>query len=132
MKAVSSTILFTAVALFLGLSHAETFVDTQTFGSHNFHQVPEFNAASKTGLILGWIVFGVIMFVAGVLIIADTVSRHKEYVGKLEEARNKMQQLGISVTEADREFEKKMRGDKEEDEDQKLIEAAEKQDEAKA
>ena len=102
----------------------EWYVQTKTFGSPNFHEVPELNEASTTGLVLGWIAYGIILIVTSIITFRATVQRNTEYENALEEARKKMKELKIDVSAADKEFEELQKGTEKVEETEGLIEVA--------
>ena len=117
-----------AVAALLNTVQAvpeDVFIQTSDFGSREFHEIPHLGEVTTAGLITGYIIFGVILIFSVILVVRDMIVRHKDYLTKLEGARKRMLELGISVEQADKEFELVMRGIKPEDEDDKLINAAE-------
>ena len=62
------------LAVLFGLVSAETewYVQTKTFGSRDFHVFPELNAASTTGLVLGWTFYTIVLVIAAVITFTAT------------------------------------------------------------
>ena len=122
--------LFTTAVLALLFSSCQAemledvFIETQTFGSHTFHEIPQLSDVTTAGLVVGWTLFSIVVVVAGVWIIKDTCERHSDYGKKVESARQRMRELGIDIAAADRKFERRMKGIKDEDEDDQLLNAA--------
>ena len=131
MKASMTSGLVLA-ALLLGAARADIFIETQTFGSSSFHENYSLGTTTTAGLVVGWILFGIAVILGGVMIIHESITRHKLYVSQVEEARKKMQGLGIDVKKADEEFERRLKGVKQVDEDADLLAAAEHVDDNKA
>lgn len=129
----ATTLALTAAASvsFVQAVPENVFIQTDEFGSREFHEVPNLGEVATAGLIVGYIIFGFVIIVSMILIIRDMVVRHQEYLRKINDARKRMRELGISVEEADREFEQIQRGYKAEDDDDRLINAAENQSEQK-
>ena len=87
------------LALLFGLTFAaetEWYVQTTTFSTPNFHEFPELNEVSTAGLIVGWILYGLVLVIAAVITFVATWSRNVEYNKDLEEARKKLKDLGIN------------------------------------
>ena len=119
------TTLF-AAALLLGFANAaiEEFVQTEVFGSPNFHEDVVLNNYSRGGLIAGWILYGIIVIVSFVLVFKATLDRSKEYEQNLRTAKSEMSRLGININEVDREFDELQKGKVKVEEQADLIEIA--------
>ena len=130
MKSHQQAVLSALFALigFVSAVPDNVFIETKTFGSYEFHEDPTLDDVTTAGLVVGWVLFGVTVIVSGILIIKDTCDRHSEYKSKVASAQSRMRELGLSVEDADREFEKRRKGIKEGDEDDQLAEAALKQE----
>ena len=114
-----------AAALLLGYAQAvEFFVQTEVFSTPDFHQYNVLDRYSRGGLIAGWILYGVIVVVSFVFVFKATLERSKEYDQNLVDARTQMRNLGISVDEADREFDEIQKGHVKVEEQVDLIEVA--------
>ncbi len=119
------SLLFAALYLsFVAASEKEWYVQTQTFGSRDFHVFPELNAASTTGLIIGWILFGLVLIITAIITFIATWNRNVEYNKNLEESRARLKQLGLDWTQVDRDFEDLQRGGNEEKEAENFMDVA--------
>ena len=113
------------LAVMFGLAHAEEwYVQTKTFGSPNFHEFTELNAASTTGLILGWICYGLVLLISAVITFVATYNRNIEYNKNLEDARARMRDLKMNLEEVDREFEELQNGGHKEEETENFMDVA--------
>ena len=103
-------ILF-AAALFLGLAQAdEEFVQTQVFGTHEYHEFNTLNSSALGGIIAGWVLYAIIVSVSFVLVFKATLDRSREYEQNLENAKKEMRKLDINIAEVDREFDEIQNG----------------------
>ncbi len=80
MKASSMTSGFVLAALLFGAAQAEIFIETQTFGSSHFHETYSLDTTTTAGLVVGWILFGIVIIIAGIMIVHESITRHKMYV----------------------------------------------------
>ena len=122
------TALLTAAALILGLAQAneivEEYVQTEIFGDYSFHEYNTLDSSARAGIIVGWILFGIIVVVSFVLVFNATIQRSKEYEQNLERARSDMKKLGINIGQVDREFDIIQSGQVKSEEQFDLIEIA--------
>ena len=122
------SILFSAAALLLlGFAQAnegQFYVQTEKFGDYNFHENNTLDSYSRGGLIAGWIIYGIMVVISFVLVFKSTLDRSKEYDQNLIDAKEQMKKLGISVDEADREFDEIQSGKVKAEEQVDLIEVA--------
>ncbi len=115
-----------SAALLLGYAQAieEFFVQTQTFATTTFHEFNVLDQNSRAGLIVGWILYGIMVVISFVLVFKSTIDRSKEYDQNLEDAREKMRELKINQIEVDREFDELQKGKVQAEEQFDLIEVA--------
>ncbi len=115
-----------SAALLLGYAQAieEFFVQTQTFATTTFHEFNVLDQNSRAGLIVGWILYGIMVVIPFVLVFKSTIDRSKEYDQNLEDAREKMRELKINQIEVDREFDELQKGKVQAEEQFDLIEVA--------
>ena len=87
------------LALLFGLTFAaetEWYVQTTNFATPNFHEFPELNEVSTAGLVVGWVLYGLVLIIAAIITFVATWSRNVEYTKDLEEARKRLSELGIN------------------------------------
>ncbi len=115
-----------SAALLLGYAQAieEFFVQTQTFSTCTFHEFNTLDQSSRAGLIVGWVLFGIIVVICFALVFKSTIDRTKEYDQNLENARALMRKLGINQMEVDHEFDELQKGHVQAEEQFDLIEVA--------
>ena len=86
------------MALLFGLTVAadrEWYVQTANFSSPNFHEFPELNEVSTAGLVVGWVLYGLVLVIAAVITFVATWNRNVEYSKDLEVARKRLKELGF-------------------------------------
>ena len=125
---MKTALLSAAAALFLGLAQAnaivEEYVQTEIFGDYSFHEYNTLDSSALGGIIVGWVLFGIIVVVSFVLVFNATIQRSKEYEQNLEKARSEMKRLGINIGQVDREFDVIQSGQVKSEEQFDLIEIA--------
>ena len=88
-----------SLVLLFGLTFAEEkewYVQTSNFSTPNFHEFPELNEVSTAGLVVGWVLYGLVLVISAVITFYATWSRNTEYTKDLEVARKKLADLGIN------------------------------------
>ena len=88
-----------SLAILFGLTFAaetEWYVQTSNFSTPNFHEFPELNEVSTAGLVVGWVLYGLVLVIAAVITFAATWNRNAEYTKDLEVARQRLKELGIN------------------------------------
>ena len=106
-----SALYLTAAALLLSLASAEEFfVQTKTFATTHYHTRPDSNEVIVAGLVTGWTIYGIAIVLSGVLIVTDMVKRNNLYNSNLASAIKRMNELGIDINEANKEYERRLKG----------------------
>ena len=127
-----SLLIATAAALmFASTAQAElvdVFIQTADFSDIKYHDIPTLGTTSTVGLILGYICFSFVVIVGGVMVVRDQIQRYQDYLAKIDSAEKRMRELGIDLTLAKSEFLEREKGVKVADDDDNLVDAAEKQD----
>ena len=77
MASMTSSII---AVLLLGLASADdTKLSTNIMGSMYYHDEPQYNSAKTTGTVIGWVIFCLLLVIAGAMIIGEAIQRHQGF-----------------------------------------------------